>query len=71
MMSEQQVHDWVDSSARGGVSLVGYGLYHERCAKGDDGAWRIEELRLTRLRVSTTVGVGKVADGQAPWSRES
>ncbi len=29
----------------------GYGHYHERYRKEDDGHWRIEELRLTRLRV--------------------
>lgn len=31
--------------------LHGYGHYHERYEKGDDGAWRIKEFTLTRLRV--------------------
>jgi hypothetical protein len=59
--------DWVDGSARGAMQLVGYGHYHESYVKGDDGTWRIEKLRLTRLRTDTTVHVGKVADDQAPW----
>jgi hypothetical protein len=36
-----------------GVSrgYTGFGHYEEEYAKGDDGAWRISALRLTRLRV--------------------
>lgn len=61
--------DWVDGSARGAMDRVGYSYYHDRYVKGDDDNWRIEELRLTRLRTETTVGVGRVADDQAPWKR--
>ena len=34
-----------------GRSFQGLGHYHERYEKGDDGRWRIKELRLTRLRL--------------------
>lgn len=60
--------DWVDGSARGAMELIGYGHYHESYVKGDDDTWRIEKLRLTRLRTATTLRVGSVADDQAPWS---
>lgn len=43
--------DWVDGP---GFSMQGFGHYHERYVKGDDEQWRIQELRLTRLRVDTT-----------------
>jgi hypothetical protein len=33
-----------------GRTFEGYGHYHERYEKGEDGRWRIKELRLTRLR---------------------
>jgi len=42
--------DWVDNPGTG-LAIQGFGHYHERYEKGDDGHWRIAELRLTRLRV--------------------
>jgi acetyl esterase/lipase len=44
------MNDWVDTPA---FTLDGWGHYHERYAF-EDGAWRIAELRLTRLRVERT-----------------
>ncbi|MBM4384320.1 MAG: alpha/beta hydrolase fold domain-containing protein [Deltaproteobacteria bacterium] len=41
------MNDWVDTPA---FTLDGWGHYHERYVF-EDGAWRIAELRLTRLRV--------------------
>lgn len=34
-----------------GHSFTGFGHYHETYVKGDDGKWRIKDLRVTRLRV--------------------
>jgi SnoaL-like domain len=38
-------------NASDGRSFEGSGHYHERYEKGDDGRWRIKELRLTRLHL--------------------
>jgi hypothetical protein len=46
------MYDWVDDPGRGGA-WQGHGHYHERYRRCDDGAWRIAETRLTRLRLST------------------
>lgn len=35
---------------RSGMSITGYGHYHEKLVRSD-GCWQIAELRLTRLRV--------------------
>jgi hypothetical protein len=43
--------DWIDGP---GFSMQGFGHYHERYVKDGDGRWRIQELRLTRLRVDAT-----------------
>ena len=43
------MYDWVDDFEKG-YATKGAGHYHERYLKGDDGCWRISELRLTRLR---------------------
>jgi hypothetical protein len=40
--------DWVRDPEQD-QPRVGYGHYHERYEKGNDGKWRIKELRLTRL----------------------
>lgn len=56
--------DWVDDSERG-TAMQGYGHYHESYEKGDDGNWRIRELRLTRLRVDSLTP-GQPA-GERPW----
>ena len=48
------MYDWVDRSGSGGDSMQGFGHYHEHYVKGDDGKWRIKELRLTRLRTDQT-----------------
>ncbi|WP_432841522.1 nuclear transport factor 2 family protein [Dactylosporangium sp. CA-092794] len=46
------LYDHVDAhGSRGRAKFEGYGHYHERYAKGDDGLWRISASRLTRLRV--------------------
>ncbi|MGD9795140.1 MAG: nuclear transport factor 2 family protein, partial [Acidimicrobiia bacterium] len=42
--------DHVDDMAKG-FAIKGAGHYHEQYARGDDGKWRIHELRLTRIRV--------------------
>ena len=53
--------DWVDSSGSdNGSSMQGFGHYHEHYRKGDDGQWRIAELRLTRLRVDSSPPTGAV-----------
>jgi SnoaL-like domain len=61
--------DWVDSSGSGGSGMQGFGHYHERYVKGDDGRWRIAELRLTRLRVDQASPTGAVPPAVAPWIR--
>jgi hypothetical protein len=61
--------DWVDSSGSGGTSMQGFGHYHEHYVKGDDGRWRIAELRLTRLRVDNTAPTGAVPPKVEPWKR--
>jgi SnoaL-like domain len=33
------------------VGLQGYGHYHETYVRGDDGEWRIQTIRLERLRI--------------------
>jgi hypothetical protein len=43
------MYDWVDDFEKG-YAIKGAGHYHERYVKGEDGAWRISEMRLTRLR---------------------
>lgn len=42
--------DWVDDPGRGGA-WQGFGHYHEQYVRGPDRRWRIQEVRLTRLRV--------------------
>jgi hypothetical protein len=59
----------VDSSGRGGTSTQGFGHYHDRYVKGDDGNWRITELRLTRLRTDLTEATGAVPPKVEPWKR--
>jgi hypothetical protein len=61
--------DWVDSSGIGGTSMQGFGHYHEHYVKGDDGSWRIKELRLTRLRTDLTAATGAVPRKVEPWKR--
>ncbi len=61
--------DWVDSSGSGGGSMQGFGHYHEHYVKGDDGRWRIKELRLTRLRVDQCAATGAVPPANTPWKR--
>ena len=61
--------DWVDSSGSGGTSMQGFGHYHEHYVKGDDGSWRIKELRLTRLRTDLTTATGAVPPKVEPWKR--
>ena len=56
--------DWVhdrDSES----SMQGFGHYHERYLRGDDGRWRIADLRLTRLRVDTVAATAP--GGERPW----
>lgn len=61
--------DWVDRSGSGGSSTQGEGHSHERDGRGDDGRWRIAELRLTRLRTEVTSPTGAVPAPVAPWTR--
>jgi hypothetical protein len=63
------MYDWVDSSGSEGTSVQGFGHYHEHYVKGDDGTWRIRELRLTRLRTDLTAGTGAVPPKVEPWKR--
>jgi hypothetical protein len=56
--------DWVDDPEKG-FAMQGYGHYHERYLKGDDGRWRIAELRLTRLRVDSVTPTRPA--GARPW----
>lgn len=60
--------DWVDNP-RFDRAYQGYGHYHERYQKGDDGAWRIAELRLTRLRIEhlAPTPAETVAEGRLAW----
>ena len=41
---------WFPES-RGGAKIWGMGWYHDKYRKDPDGAWRIEELKLRRIRV--------------------
>jgi hypothetical protein len=63
------MYDWVDSSGNGGTSMQGYGHYHEHYVKGGDGKWRIQELRLTRLRTDNTAATGATPPTVEPWNR--
>jgi SnoaL-like domain len=45
------MNDWVDDPGRGGA-WQGYGHYHERYRRDEDGRWRITSVHLTRLRVN-------------------
>ncbi|MBL7488467.1 nuclear transport factor 2 family protein [Frankia sp. AgB1.9] len=36
------------------ATLQGYGHYHEKYLRCDDGQWRIQQVRLHRLRVETS-----------------
>lgn len=39
------------SPVPGVASITGYGHYRERYVRGEDGAWRIAHLKLTRLHI--------------------
>jgi len=56
--------DWVDDPEKG-YAFQGWGHYHEKYRKEADGAWRISELRLTRLR--TDVMEPSRPNGERPW----
>lgn len=43
------MEDYVEWPGR--RAFRGYGHYHERYQKGDDGTWRIASMKLTRLRI--------------------
>jgi SnoaL-like domain len=65
------MYDWVDRSGSGGDSMQGFGHYHEHYVKGDDGKWRIKELRLTRLRTDRTA-ISALAPLQVtPWKEQA
>ena len=66
------MYDWVDD-LEGNRAIQGWGHYHERYEKGADGAWRIAELRLTRLRVDAVQPTPPPADRRFPapsWKRD-
>jgi ketosteroid isomerase-like protein len=46
------MYDWVDDHERGNA-FQGYGHYHERYRRCDDGRWRICSVHLTRLRTNS------------------
>jgi hypothetical protein len=58
------MYDWVDDAERS-HAFHGWGHYHEHYRKGSDGAWRIAELRLTRLRVDAVEPTRPA--GERPW----
>jgi hypothetical protein len=66
------MYDWVDSP-REDAARVGFGHYHEKYAKGEDGQWRIAELRLTRIRVDPVAASPRDKHRPAPpvWQRPS
>jgi hypothetical protein len=45
------MYDWVDDPGRGGA-WQGFGHYHERYRRCEDGRWRIAKVHLTRLRMN-------------------
>jgi hypothetical protein len=55
------MNDWVDTPA---FTLDGWGHYHERYVF-EDGAWRIADERITRLRVVRTPKRGAKPGGAA------
>jgi hypothetical protein len=63
------MYDWVDDAEKG-YAVQGWGHYHERYRRRDDGSWQISELRLTRLRSEpvevTRPGVSRA--WPAPWT---
>ena len=65
------MYDWVDRSGSGGDSMQGFGHYHEHYVKGDDGKWRIKELRLTRLRMDQTATSTLVPPRVTPWKQQT
>jgi hypothetical protein len=63
------MYDWVDDAEKG-YAVQGWGHYHERYRRADDGAWQISELRLTRLR-SDSVEATRPGGSRAwppPWT---
>lgn len=66
------MYDWVDDFV-GGRAFHGFGHYHEDYLKGDDGVWRIKQMRLTRLRVDPVDPTQPSGDRPwpAPWTRSS
>src|SRR3954447_17095796 len=61
--------DFVDDPEGDMGAFKGYGHYHERYVKSDDGRWRIAELRLTRLRVDNQPSSRPAGDRPfpSPW----
>jgi len=51
--------------------MQGFGHYHEHYVKGNDGKWRIKELRLTRLRTDQTATSTLVPPQVAPWKQQA
>jgi hypothetical protein len=63
------MYDWVDDAEKG-YAVQGWGHYHERYRRVDDGPWQISELRLTRLR-SDSVEATRPRGSRAwppPWT---
>ena len=48
------MEDYLELASDGSFQIHGRGHYHEEYAKGEDGAWRIRSLKLTRLWVRHT-----------------
>lgn len=66
------MYDWVDDASVG-RAFQGSGHYHEEYVKGDDGSWRIKQMRLTRLRVDPLEPTHPPGDRPwpPPWVRPS
>lgn len=58
------MYDWVDDPVNG-FAIQGWGHYHERYVRGDDGRWRFAEIRLTRIRVDRVDPTTPA--GARPW----
>ena len=59
------MNDWVDDFENR-YAMQGYGHYHEKYEKQDDGNWRISQLRLTRLRTDMLEATAPAGDRQWP-----
>ncbi|WP_257013002.1 nuclear transport factor 2 family protein [Rhodococcus sp. ACPA4] len=64
------MYDWVEDVHRG-LSLKGWGHYHEEYELDIDGRWQIKRMELTRLRVDMTSPDRGLSTPVAPWTRST